>query len=185
MEPSPAPRELILVAKPSAGLRASGNELFSIFDVPLDSLRMLLFYADASLQPLFGLSEELIDNRVSMLPEPEDEVTTSRSLFYKVSARDDSLETLETLATNLLNESSVQTAYIKPGVELPLIAGNQVSAPLLDSSLVTKDFHPRQLYLRAEENNLNAIGAWNLPGGGGDGIQIIDIEGAWRFTHED
>jgi hypothetical protein len=27
--------------------------------------------------------------------------------------------------------------------------------------------------------------AWTLPGGGGAGVRVIDLEWNWRFTHED
>jgi hypothetical protein len=50
---------------------------------------------------------------------------------------------------------------------------------------VTPDFTARQVYLGAAPSGIDARYAWTLPGGGGTGAGIVDIEGAWRFTHED
>jgi hypothetical protein len=48
----------------------------------------------------------------------------------------------------------------------------------------TPDFILRQGYLDAAPEGVDARFAWNYPGGGGDGINVIDVEGAWQLTHE-
>ncbi|WP_222440866.1 S8 family peptidase [Siccirubricoccus deserti] len=47
------------------------------------------------------------------------------------------------------------------------------------------DFTGRQGYLDAAPGGVDARWAWTQPGGRGDNVNIIDVEGAWRFTHED
>ena len=42
-----------------------------------------------------------------------------------------------------------------------------------------------QLYLEAAPGGIDARYAWLCAGGRGRDVRIIDIEGAWRFTHED
>jgi subtilisin family serine protease len=37
----------------------------------------------------------------------------------------------------------------------------------------------------AAQGGIDAHFAWTLPGGHGDGVDIIDVEGAWRFLHDD
>jgi hypothetical protein len=49
----------------------------------------------------------------------------------------------------------------------------------------TPDFTDRQEYLDAAPGGIDARYAWTVPGGTGVGVQIIDMEGAWQFTHED
>jgi hypothetical protein len=49
----------------------------------------------------------------------------------------------------------------------------------------TADFTPRQGYLDAAPEGIDAPYAWTFGGGRGAGIGIVDIEGAWRFSHED
>jgi hypothetical protein len=50
---------------------------------------------------------------------------------------------------------------------------------------VTPDFTTRQGYLLAAPGGIDAVFAATQPGGRGAGVRIIDVEGAWRFTHED
>ncbi len=54
-----------------------------------------------------------------------------------------------------------------------------------EAPAVTPDFTPRQLYLDAATTGIDARYAWTLAGGRGAGVNIIDIEWGWRFTHED
>lgn len=49
----------------------------------------------------------------------------------------------------------------------------------------TPDYTGSQGYLDAAPNGVDAEGAWLLPGGRGTNVKVIDIEGAWLWTHED
>lgn len=49
----------------------------------------------------------------------------------------------------------------------------------------TPDYSPRQGYLDPAPAGIDARHAWTIAGGRGAGVGIVDIEGAWRFTHED
>ena len=50
---------------------------------------------------------------------------------------------------------------------------------------MTPDFTGRQGYLGAAPGGIDALYAHTRPGGRGAGVQIIDIELGWRFSHED
>ena len=54
-----------------------------------------------------------------------------------------------------------------------------------DVPTATPNFMARQAYLTAAPDGVDALFAWTQPGGTGAGVRIIDVEGAWRFTHED
>jgi hypothetical protein len=49
----------------------------------------------------------------------------------------------------------------------------------------TPDFSARQGYLEPAPGGVDARWAWTQPGGRGEGVNVIDVEGAWRLTHED
>ena len=49
----------------------------------------------------------------------------------------------------------------------------------------TPDFSARQIYLDAAPGGIDARWAWTQSGGRGRDVRIIDVEGNWRFTHED
>ena len=49
----------------------------------------------------------------------------------------------------------------------------------------TPNFTARQGYLGKSPKGIDARFAWTRSGGKGANVRLIDIEGAWRFTHED
>ncbi|MCA1633609.1 MAG: hypothetical protein LC802_07805, partial [Acidobacteria bacterium] len=53
-----SPPELIVVARPGAELRVTGDPVTPVVGVDADGLRELLLVPGRSLKPLFGLSEE-------------------------------------------------------------------------------------------------------------------------------
>jgi len=76
---------------------------------------------------------------------------------------------------NRLNESPlVEIAFLPP------IPGDADKPPF------TGNFQPRQDYLeRADRGGIDAIYAWSVPGGRGQGIRVIDVEVNWNVNHED
>ena len=110
------------------------------------------------------------------------------SVYYRVEAPDDRLDAL---AERLRAQDVVETAYVKPAAE-PAQAVTERTRVLNDMVPLpaeppahTPDFTPRQVYLDAAPDGIDARHAWTQPGGGGAGVRIIDIEGEWRFSHED
>jgi hypothetical protein len=76
---------------------------------------------------------------------------------------------------NLLNRlSEVEIAYAEPR-----------SVPAGDIAPTTPDYESRQDYLRAAPTGIDADYAHTISGGDGSGVTIVDIEGNWRFDHED
>ncbi|MBT7790902.1 MAG: S8 family serine peptidase, partial [Calditrichaeota bacterium] len=76
---------------------------------------------------------------------------------------------------NSLNTLNViEVAYAEPIVGLPI-----------DIDPETADFTNDQGYLFDAPEGINAPAAWELDGGRGENVKIIDIEGGWNFDHED
>jgi hypothetical protein len=99
---------------------------------------------------------------------------------------------LESLAETLRDDDAIAYAFVKPPAEPPIAppgegeeAVRAMPGPAEDAPPVTPDFTARQGYLEAAPTGVDARWAWTRPGGKGNGIRVIDIEGAWRFTHED
>ncbi len=57
--------------------------------------------------------------------------------------------------------------------------------PAEDIDPPTPDYQPSQDYREAAPAGVDADYANTLPGGDGSGVKIVDIEGAWKTTHED
>lgn len=79
------------------------------------------------------------------------------------------------LVASLNALDSVEIAYAQP---TPVPA--QVDLPE-----TTPDFEVEQGYLDGAPGGIDARHAWTVPGGNGAGVRIVDVEGAWRTTHED
>lgn len=160
----------------------------SLEAMDISHLENLFGSEDISLVPLFGVSEERLLHEAETRANVADEATPDLSTYYLVNAPDDQLEML---AGKLLKEDTVEAAYIKPPAE-PAAATEEQDESINEmlpadgeAPPVTADFTTRQIYLNAAPSGIDARYSWSLAGGRGTGVRVIDIEGAWRFTHED
>lgn len=106
------------------------------------------------------------------------------SLFYRVDAPDDRLDEL---AERLRKQELIEAAYVKPPIEpAGAIHGEAAAKTFAEpQEAETPDFSDGQIYLNAAPEGIDARYAWTVPGGSGEGVNIIDIEGGWDFNHED
>jgi hypothetical protein len=77
------------------------------------------------------------------------------------------------LADRLREHDLVEFAYPKPPVARP------PAPPAPD------DLRGDQGYLDDAPGGIGARAAWERPGGRGAGVRLIDVEGDWRFSHQD
>jgi hypothetical protein len=174
-------RELVVVAQPEAVLRASLDGVASAAGADTSSLDSMLSDASVMMRPLFGANEERLRNETASLMDVSGAAVPDLSLFYRVEAPDDQLDEL---AERMRGEEVIQAAYVKPPAAPPQDGINEMT-PRGEEPAATPDFAARQIYLDAAPAGIDARFAWTQPGGRGAGVRIIDIEGAWRFTHED
>lgn len=178
--PPPSPPELIVITRPESAMRASAGRFAAMSGESTDRLASLLADHGASMRPVFGVTEERIMAESSAFSATAAE-PTDLSIFYQVEAP---AEKLEKLQADLAGEALVEAAYIKPGAE-PAAYLNDMAPAAEEAPPATPDFVSRQGYLEAAPGGVEARWAWTQAGGRGNGIRIIDIEGAWRFDHED
>jgi hypothetical protein len=174
-------RELIVVAQPQAELRATREDVFSARGADVAPLEELLSSEGVSMRPLFGISEERLRTETSSLAATTGADVPDLSVYYRVDAPD---ERLDELAERLREQDVIEAAYVKPPVAPPQLL-NEMAPRSEEPPLHTPIFTARQGYLDAAPGGIDARFAWTQAGGRGTGVGIIDIEGAWRFTHED
>ena len=179
----PSARELIVISKPEAALRSLRHTVSSLSGRNTETLNKVLSSNKAIFMPLFG-SEDRISLRSTAQKEHFSSIGISAlSSFYHVIAED---VKLDTLAKQIQDLDIVEAVYIKPAPQPPIFIDEAMPPPSAqEAPPVTPDFNARQLYLDAAPGGIDARFSWTLPGGTGQGVQIIDIEGAWRFSHED
>jgi hypothetical protein len=182
-EEFPLKRELIVVAKSEVELRAKKAGLESAAKADISPLTQLLNSENISLQPIFGRSEEKIKNQAAALATETGVELPDLSVFYQVEAEDDRLDEL---AKQLNEQDAIETAYVKPPAEPARLKLNENILPQeAEPPVVTPNYTSRQDYLKPAPVGIDVPYAWTHPGGRGAGIDIIDIEWGWRFTHED
>ncbi|MBP3954085.1 S8 family serine peptidase [Gemmata sp. G18] len=179
----PGRAELILVADAAAELRMTAEGFASRAGADVSGLAEALAGPGITIEPLFGVSEDLIRERALEFP---DATGADMATFYHVSAPG---EDLEALADRLRGLDGVTGAYVKPPGEPPVAIDLEVLAEMAPSEeeppATTPNFTARQLYLNAAPTGVDARYAWTLSGGRGAGVNIIDCEWGWRFNHED
>jgi hypothetical protein len=180
-----SPRELVITTRPAAGLRAELEGLGSATGTDVSSLERLLSENDARLQPIFG-SEARIEAGLGAMgaainAAPALATLPSLSTFYNVIAPPENLDRLQ---SELLDNELVTSAYIQPPLSPPVML-DEIAPPAGEAPPATADLLANQLYLEAAPGGIGARAAWRTPGARGQGVNIIDIEGAWRWTHED
>ena len=171
--------ELSVVARPDVGLRATRQGVASATGADVSSLAEVLEDEGANLRPLFG-REERVTAAVEAVAARGGEVP-ELSVYYRVEAPE---ERLDALAERLRELDEVEAAYVKPPAE-PAQALNDMAPVAEQPPATTPDFTGRQRYLNVAPGGIDAQYAWTQTGGHGGGVRIIDVEGAWRFTHED
>jgi hypothetical protein len=186
----PGERELVVIARPEARLRAAtlGAASFATDTLAHPAMEVdaaspladVLAAQGATLRPLFGLREERLRAMTAFVADAAETPMPDLSLYYKVQAPD---ERLDELAEQLREQDAVLTAYVKPAAEVSRL--NDMAPSPGEPPAQTPDFSPGQLYLNAAPGGIDARYAWTRPGGAGANVRIIDVEGAWRFTHED
>jgi hypothetical protein len=178
----PAKRELIVVAKREVGLRTTGEGVASVTGADVSDLADLLASEGITLQPLFGVREERLQEEAAALAARTGAAVPDLSIYYRVEAPD---ERLDELAERLRQSNAVEAAYVKPPAEPARVMLNNMTPRIEEPPVHTPNFTTRQGYLGPAPTGIDAEYAWTWPGGRGAGVNIIDIEWGWRFTHED
>lgn len=173
-------RQLIVVTKAHAGLRAAGPALTSVTGAKVGDLNSLLRSSGASMTPLFG-AEDRVLAKMAVAPAAA-AAASGLTSFYQVHAEDGKLDKL---ARDLLRQDLVDGAFVRPRIEPPTLPETFATKPTEVAPPTTPSFLTRQMYLEAAPGGIDAKFAWTRPGGQGQGVRIIDIEGEWRFSHED
>lgn len=129
---------------------------------------------------LFTAPEQVLADRKVEGERRSGEELADLDLYLEVPLRPGSTSgQVRALAAALDALPSVETAYAQPEAEPAQLSTGEVSPP------ATPDFQGEQGYLGAAPTGVDALYAWSVPGGSGTGVHIVDVEGAWRTTHED
>ncbi|MDO0916179.1 hypothetical protein QQM39_36735 [Streptomyces sp. DT2A-34] len=142
-----AEREVIVVARPKAGLRARAEGVRSVAGADTSALDMFLSDEQLALEPLFG-NEERLQQAAGTEDVPD------LALFYRVRGGESRAEELRARIAAL---PGIDSAYVKPGA-VPASLGQvgEDSGRLKEGAPVTPDYSGRQGYLRPAPEGVDA-----------------------------
>ena len=176
------PAQLIVVAQPEAGLVVSRGSVEAATVDP-EPIARALATAGAEMEPLFG-PETRLRSQASAQTSTTGTTPPDLAVYYLV---DVDPSRAADLAAQLRELDGVDGAYIAPPAEpaVDLEVLERVVPAAEPAPPASPDFTSRQIYLNPAPAGIDARYAWTVNGGRGTGVKIIDIEGAWRFDHED
>lgn len=145
----------------------------------LDELNKLLSQAPVrEVGRRFQASEPTLDRLRSRAAAKSANPVADLNRYYEIVVGTDVPSDVILNLINSLNELDiVEVAYFAPQPEVASINGGDEAN--------TPGWEAGQFYLQAAPTGIDAYAAWDYPGGKGDSIQVIDIEGNWIQTHED
>lgn len=98
-------------------------------------------------------------------------------------------ETAEEVAARVRTLPEVEAAYLRHQPENPVAPWDDRDQLLVAADLAVgvgiPDFRALQGYLAPAPAGIAAAAAWQTPGGDGERVNIIDIEGGWCLNHVD
>ena len=170
---------IVLVRSPAAaaGSPAAPGELNLLAGAAQPAISSTLKEFNATIKPLFAAAVPPTRRRAGKAAAPA--APAPPSVYNRVLAGPDQLDNL---AEALRKLPTVEAAYVKPA---PEPAVNTMTPKAAAPAAASPDFSSRQDYLAAAPGGIDARYAWTQPGGRGEGVTIIDVEGEWRTTHED
>ncbi|TET95297.1 MAG: PKD domain-containing protein, partial [Candidatus Zixiibacteriota bacterium] len=94
------------------------------------------------------------------------------SLYYEIEIESNATpqEKLDMIA-EINSLDIIEIAYFEPIPELPKV--------------LTPSWESQQNYLQPAPDGIDAYYAWGTPGGKGEGVKVVDVEGNWVESHED
>jgi hypothetical protein len=141
----------------------------------------------ATLRPLFGEREKLARQADALREHGVEAPDLTR--FYEIVARE---EDYDRIIAEVRALGIVDSIYRKAAADAPYLPSGVTTYSCDETACClccwapteTPDFSARQRYLEAGPGGIGARHAWGL-GAEGQGVEIVDVERAWLFDHED
>lgn len=157
-----------------------GNQGFLRSSSEWDNVNNILSFKGKALpaRQHFEQSKDKLDEMRQIGMERSGIQLPDLSLYHRIDLDQSMTDSEKLEKINALNASDlVETAYFPPIPDIATISNTD--------AVETPPYQTGQYYLEPAPTGVNAYYAWGVPGGRGENIKVIDIEGNWIQTHED
>lgn len=89
------------------------------------------------------------------------------------------------IMNDLSEDRDIEHAYYAPIPKPAALTDLDAESIEADYVSETPDFEDKQNYLKASPEGVGAIAAWEIPGGTGKNVKVVDIETCFEDRHED
>jgi len=159
---------------------------FSLSGSQWDKINQLVAFPDktATMRSHFSIDRARLDEMRAEGSARIGRQLPDLSRYYRINLNESTSSQERLDLVHSLNELDiVEIAYFAPRPEPAVIETKQV--PTSKALLATPNWQAYQYYLEEAPFGLDAYYAWSAPGGKGEGVKVVDIEGNWIQTHED
>ena len=171
--------EIIFKLREGMGQPVFNGTRFQMSSTEWDRLNQTILSHDksAGCQPHFSTDKAGLDQMRQQGSSRVSQTLPDLTLYYcllvaEKATPDEKLE----LVRSLNSLEIVETAYFAPKPELANIKTETRLTPVWEVS---------QWYLQPAPTGIDAYYGWNFPGGKGENVKFVDIEGNWVESHED
>jgi len=171
--------EIIFKLREGMGQPVFNGGRFQMISPAWDRLNQTILSHDKAIscQPHFATEKETLDRMRQDGARRSGQTLPDLTLYYRLTLADGAgdHEKLELVRT--LNELDlIETAYFAPNPQLANLSVQTRLTPIWQTS---------QWYLQPAPTGIDAYYGWSFPGGKGDNVKFVDIEGNWVQSHED
>ncbi|MBT3231549.1 MAG: S8 family serine peptidase [Calditrichaeota bacterium] len=154
-------------------VRLRDGHLISLIGTDLTDFKSIIARSKVkNISRLFTRPEHLLEAERQSGQERSGKQLADLNLYYRIII--DPTEPAEEFIDALNSLNIIEGAHANPS-----------PVPAEDIPPDTPEYHDEQGYLYEAPEGVNAPAVWEIEGGRGEDIKIIDIEGGWHFGHED
>ncbi|MCA9726978.1 MAG: S8 family serine peptidase [Candidatus Eisenbacteria bacterium] len=183
--------EIVVRFDPAARVRVRNGRPTSLTGRDVSGADLAIVSFDGTWEPRFRLGEETLDALRARGEEKAQRALPDLNAFATVRLPHESDDLaararLDELLRRLGELPVVAEAWAQPLLErAAVVPGSDAATADESRGTTTPDYSSLQGYLYGAPVGVEAPTAWTYPGGLGQGVDMIDIEWGWLYTHED
>lgn len=175
---------IVIKFREDAQIRYRSGKFSSLSGLNVSPISDLLLknYTVLQIRRMFEETEEYLNTEYKIFKSKTNIDLPMLSTYYVVETKD--IDQANKICDELKKFDFVAETYIETPT-LPAVYDEPYRKLSIEPKSSTIDYSTLQGYLNASPEGVDAYYSWRFTGGRGDRVRVIDIEGAWNYSHED